>query len=37
MILGDPQVQPDGSIIVVVYDDDGNEIGFNQTFPTEVD
>ena len=33
MIFDDPVTLEDGSIVVIVRDDDGNEIGFNQTFP----
>jgi hypothetical protein len=35
MMFDDPVTLDDGSILVVVRDDEGNEIGFNQTFPTE--
>ena len=33
MTFDDPITQQDGSIIVVVRDDTGKEIGFNQTYP----
>lgn len=33
MTYDEPVTLDDGSIVVIVRDDDGNEIGFNQTFP----
>jgi hypothetical protein len=35
MILDTPVTLDDGSILVIVRDDQGQEIGFNQTFPLE--
>jgi len=35
MMFDDPVTLDDGSILVIVRDDYGNEIGFNQTFPVE--
>jgi len=35
MILDNPIILDDGSIFVVVRDENGNEIGSNQTFPLE--
>lgn len=35
MILDDPILLNDGSTLVIVRDEYGNEIGFNQTFPVE--
>jgi len=35
MILDDPITLDDGSILVIVRDENGKEIGFNQTFPLE--
>ena len=37
MILDDPIILDDGSIFVIVRDDQGNQIGSNQTFPIEVE
>ena len=33
MILDEPITLEDGSILVIVRDEQGNEIGSNQTFP----
>jgi hypothetical protein len=33
MILDEPITLDDGSILVIVRDEQGNEIGSNQTFP----
>jgi hypothetical protein len=35
MILDNPIILEDGSIFVIVRDENGNEIGSNQTFPVE--
>ena len=35
MILDTPVTLDDGSILVVVRDENGNQIGSNQTFPLE--
>lgn len=35
MILDDPIILDDGSILVIVRDDDGNQIGSNQTYSIE--
>jgi hypothetical protein len=35
MIYDAPLLLDDGSILVIVRDENGNEIGFNQTFPLE--
>ena len=35
MILDTPVTLDDGSIFVIVRDENGNEIGSNQTFPVE--
>ena len=35
MIFDDPIVLDDGSTLVIVRDDNGNEIGSNQTFVIE--
>jgi hypothetical protein len=35
MILDNPITLNDGSILVIVRDENGNEIGSNQTFPME--
>jgi len=35
MILDDPITLDDGSILVIVRDENGNQIGSNQTFTLE--
>ena len=35
MIFDEPITLDDGSIVTIVRDDNGNEIGFDQTFPQE--
>jgi len=35
MIQDNPITLDDGSILVIIRDENGNEIGFNQTFPVE--
>jgi len=35
MILDEPVILDDGTILVIVRDDKGQEVGFNQTFPLE--
>jgi len=35
MIQDEPILLDDGSTLVIVRDENGNEIGFNQTFPLE--
>jgi hypothetical protein len=35
MILDEPVTLEDGSILVIVRDEQGNEIGSNQIFPME--
>jgi len=35
MILDNPITLDDGSILVIIRDENGNEIGSNQTFPLE--
>jgi len=35
MIQDAPITLEDGSILVIIRDENGNEIGFNQTFPLE--
>jgi len=35
MILDAPITLEDGSILVIIRDENGNQIGSNQTFPVE--